>query len=433
MDIPITEKRPIWPRLLTVLVILAAVGAGVLVLTAYARKWRTLRAEDYLLAKVERGAMATEISMGGELVPRKEIEVLALVSGSVREIAAQEGNQLSPGQLMARLDSREIAAQLRQARDAVSAAAEEAEDAAESAAKRKLDQEAVIAEAEADLDAAGQRLERLKGLLAAGAATRREYEEAEKALATARQQLSLARKELPVIVAQGERMLQRAEERLRQAQADLTSAQADMALQQVVSPCHGTVTACSVSLGRPVGAGEKLFAVTDLSVMDVVLNVDQNDLPRVKLGQTASVTVNEYKLQGRVVFIAPTVAAAGGGGEDGGGGAGVQVKVEILDALPPQLLPRMKVDVAIRTSYQEDVLCLPRGPFLASLGSEEFVFVKGSEGRFHKRRIKIGSSSAEKVEISSGLREGEAVLVSSYDDFLGEEQVLMGKEGEWVK
>ena len=207
-----------------------------LVLTTYARKWRTLRAEDYLLAKVERGAMATEISVGGELVPSKEIEVLALVSGSVREIAAREGDQLSPGQLMARLDSREIAVQLRQVRDAVSAAAGEAEDAGESAAKRQLDQEALIAEAETELAAADQRLECLKGLCAAGAATTREYEEAEKALASARQRLSLARKDLPAVIAQVERMLQRAEERLRRAQAGLASAQANMALQQAVSP-----------------------------------------------------------------------------------------------------------------------------------------------------------------------------------------------------
>ena len=235
-------------------------------MTADARKWRTLRAEDYLLAKVERGAMATEISVGGELVPSKEIEVLALVSGSVREIAAREGDQLSPGQLMARLDSREIAVQLRQVRDAVSAAAGEAEDAGESAAKRQLDQEALIAEAETELAAADQRLECLKGLCAAGAATTREYEEAEKALASARQRLSLARKDLPAVIAQvGRRRL--------------TSAQADMALQQAVSSCLGTVTACNVSPGRPVGAGDKLFSVTDLSVMDVVLNVDQNDLP----------------------------------------------------------------------------------------------------------------------------------------------------------
>ena len=243
-----------------------------LVLAADARKWRTLRAEDYPLAKVERGAMATEISMGGELVPRKGIEVLAPVSGSVREIAAREGDQLSPGQ-MSRLDSREIAAQLRQARDAVSATAGEAEDAGESAAKRQLDQEASIAEAETELTAADQRLECFKGLCAAGAATNREYEEAEKALASARQRLSLTRKEFPAVIAQVGRMLQRAEERLRRAQADLTSAQADIALQQAVSSCLGTVAACNVSPGRPVGAGDKLFSVTDLSVMDVGLNV----------------------------------------------------------------------------------------------------------------------------------------------------------------
>ena len=142
--------------------------------------------------------------------------------------------------------------------------------------------------------------------------------------------------------------------------------------------------------------------------------------------------VNGLRLRGLVLRIAPTVAAGGGEGTEGGG-AGVKVVIAITQEIPPDLLPRMKADVSIQIDRREGVLFLARGPFLASLGAEEFVFVQGTDGRFHKRHVEFGAGGADRVEILEGLREGEVVLISSYDDFLQEDEVMLGRKGEWTE
>ncbi|MCL6613084.1 MAG: efflux RND transporter periplasmic adaptor subunit [Firmicutes bacterium] len=432
MDIPIETKRPFWPKAIVFTVFIVLAAAGVWYLRAFARKWRTLKAEDYLLAKVEQGVMSVEVTAVGQLVPRKQTEVLAMVSGTVRAVLIKEGEKVKPGQTLAVLDSEALARELRQAEDEVAAAKDALEEQKIAAAEEEKRLNAAIEDAQDEVELRKQALERLETLYASGAASRREVEEAEAALAAAEKALTRARDEARAAAAANERQLRRLAVKLQRAEALLVETQKRQAWQEIKSPCRGTLTACAVAPGRVVNTGEKLFAVTDPAYMDVELSVDQRDIVQIKLGQSARVEVNGHHLQGFVSYIAPTVARGGGDGSEGGG-AGVKVIVTIAQELPPDLLPQMKADVSIQTDRREGVLFLPRGPFLASLGAEEFVFVEGKDGRFHKRRVEFGASNADRIEIISGLREGEVVLISSYDDFLQEDEVLLGREGEWAK
>ena len=182
------------------------------------------------------------------------------------------------------------------------------------------------------------------------------------------------------------------------------------------SPVSGTIVEKIAVEGMRVMAGQTLFRVADLSVVWVEADVPERDLPIVRVGQTARVTLQGFPgepLVGRTIYVYPTVDEQT---------RTAKVRIQFANRAG-RLKPGMFADV-ILSSPDVQALTVPTDAVLEA-GTDQLVFVALGEGRFEPRPVKVGRRTRDDVEITAGLQEGEQVATRAAF-FLDSESQLRG-------
>jgi Cu(I)/Ag(I) efflux system membrane fusion protein len=183
----------------------------------------------------------------------------------------------------------------------------------------------------------------------------------------------------------------------------------------VRSPASGVVIAKDVVQGAAVQPGMKLYRIAGLDRVWVDAQVYQADLPRVRVGQQATVRLSalpERELSGRVALIFPTLDPAS---------RTAQVRIALRGPVhgAQALLPDMVAEVELGAARGE-VLVVPDGAVLYT-GPRTLVFVDEGGGRFRSREVRLGARSGDVYTVLSGLAAGERVVTSG--------QFLLDAEG----
>lgn len=171
------------------------------------------------------------------------------------------------------------------------------------------------------------------------------------------------------------------------------------------SPVSGTVTEKKAMQGMRFMPGEALYQVTDLSAVWVMADIAEQDIAQVRLGAKAEVRINAYpdRVQvGAITYVYPTMKAET---------RTVPVRIELPN--PGRLLkPAMFAQVELQVGSARPVLTVPDSAVIDS-GTRRIVLVQLGEGRFEPREVTLGARGDHLVEVRSGLREGESVVVSA--------------------
>jgi len=170
------------------------------------------------------------------------------------------------------------------------------------------------------------------------------------------------------------------------------------------SPLLGTVVERTVTPGQSVGGDptQVLFTVADLDTLQVVADVYERDLDLVHVGQTATVTVEAYP---NVKF--PAAIAAIGDVVDPITRT-IKVRAWVNNEahkLKPEMFARLHIDIGNGT----DFISVPKEAVL-EIDGKEFVYVAGTDGRYTKREVKVGTASNDHVRIVEGLTPGERIV-----------------------
>ncbi|HTY58094.1 MAG TPA: efflux RND transporter periplasmic adaptor subunit [Bacteroidota bacterium] len=169
------------------------------------------------------------------------------------------------------------------------------------------------------------------------------------------------------------------------------------------SPVSGTVIRKEVVEGEYVGEGTTLFEIADLSRVWVIASVPEENIPAVRKGDEAEITVDAYPgvlLHGRVGLIEPVLDA---------GTRSLRVRAEIANG-GGSLRPNMYVRVRLSTAPREALL-IPTAALLFT-GIRPRVWVESSPGRFEPREVRVGQTSGGVTEILDGVAEGEMVAAT---------------------
>ena len=194
------------------------------------------------------------------------------------------------------------------------------------------------------------------------------------------------------------------ESRLDLAQASARQLERRVAALTVRSPADGIVYGLPRKTGETVRAGELVASVADPEHLRVRARVDQPDLPRLSVGQRLVVTFDglpDRKWEGKVLSVSPGVREAGGR-EVG------EIIGEIAD--PSKLLPpNASVNVQIVTGEKPDALSIPRAALLRD-GERRYVY-RLEGGRARRSDVSVGLVGLNDVEITSGLKENDTVIL----------------------
>ena len=177
-----------------------------------------------------------------------------------------------------------------------------------------------------------------------------------------------------------------------------------MQMVTMYSPLTGIVMQRNVTHGEKIDPSMSLLDVADLSVVWVMASVYEYELPFVRVGQKARMTLSYLPgktYEGRVSLVYPVLDALS---------RTVQVRVEIPNPRM-ELKPEMYADVELQSNLGER-LTVPESAVLSS-GSRDIVFLDRGDGYFDPREVKLGLRLPDSVEILDGLREGESVVTSA--------------------
>lgn len=368
------------------------------------------RGAEVRMEEVARRDLVATVTASGNIRARSTVELSSDISARVSALLVEEGEDVQAGQVLLRLDPAQYQAGVSRSEAALSQA------------------RASQAQMEANLLRSQRDLDRFLAL--------RQRD----SLLVSTQQVDDARTGVEVAEAQ----LRSAEFGVSQAQASLDEAQDRLSKTIIRAPMAGKVTRLNVEQGETViigtmnNAGSLILTISDLSVIEAVMQVDETDVPQVSLGDSASVRIDAFPdrvFTGRVTEIGNS-AIRPPSQQTAGQQAAIDFEVVItLDPTDADLRPDLSATADIVTDVRDDVLTVPiialtvREPEADSAAADtasakasdgpkavkdqEGVFLVG-DGKVTFTPITVGISGQEYFEVVSGLQAGDTVVAGPY-------------------
>ncbi|MEL7070801.1 MAG: efflux RND transporter periplasmic adaptor subunit [Cyanobacteria bacterium J06581_3] len=419
-------KRPfLWLCGLGALGVIAAIVIGV----SAAR-----RGPDYDLEALTVPVTATELTVritaSGTVEPIRTVNLSPKSAGTVQELFVEQGDRITQGQLIARMDSDQLNAQIIQNEASVAEARAQLQDAINGASGTDIAQaESAVAAAEAQLTDARSRLQlsesdlaRTQSLYDQGAVSRSDLDRAisENRSAAAGIDQAIARideAEQRLIDQQDgndAETIAQAEARLTRAQGQLQAVEVQLSDTEVRAPFDGIVTQRFASEGAfvtPTATASDVTSATSTAIiaiasgLEVIAEVPEADISKISVGQSVEVQADAYleeTFEGEVRLIAPEAI-------EQQNVTVFQVRVQLLTGIA-QLRSNMNTNVTFLGDRLEEALVIPAVAVITQ-GGESGVLVPGENGRAEFEPVVLGAPTGDRIQILDGLDEGDRVFI----------------------
>lgn len=395
---------------------------------------------------VERGPVRLVVSSSGRIVSNLDVEIKCKASGEIVRLPRDVSDPVRKGDLLLELNPLEMQRQVNQSQASLGASQAKLVNARESLiiaqqnlATDRMRYDASLKAAEAKAVDSQAKANRLKELLDQRLVSSEEYDSARTAAVQAASDLDQARVRNEELKTQ-EHSLEISRQQIRIAEAQVENdrialdlAQERLADTRVVSPIDGVLTARNVQIGQiissgisNVGGGTTAMTVSDLSHIFVLASVDEADIGKVAVGQSVEITVDAFagkRFNGQVVRIATR-------GVNTSNVITFEVKIEVSSREKELLRPEMTANVDIIAAARDNVLSVPAEAIVRRKGKPH-VTVVGADGAQDDRPVETGISDGQKTELTSGISEGEKVVVYNGGDskFNGQQRRPPGMMG----
>ncbi len=344
------------------------------------------------------------ITAEGILHPRDQASIMPKISAPVRKFYVNRGDHVKAGQLVAELESRDLAAAVTDARgtyDQASAAYRNTSSATVPDELVKSQQDANAAKQ--SMDATQKVLQSRQQLLSEGALARRLVDEAAVSYAQAKSTYETAQKHLESLQTVGRHEeVKGAAGQLQSAKGKLDAASAQLSYSAIHSPINGVITDRPLYPGEIASAGSPVLTVMDVSRVIARANIPVAQASFIKVGNAATMAQTDADIQapGKVTVVSPAVDA---------NSTTVEIWVEAANP-GERLRPGATVHLSILSETINDALIIPPDALQGSQTGGTSVMVVGADSVAHEHKVAIGAREADKVQIVKGLKEGENVV-----------------------
>ena len=324
--------------------------------------------------KAVRRTILQTVSATGKVQPETEVKISPEVAGEITELPVEDGMQVKKGDLLLKIKP-----------DSYKALLEQQEAAISSAKATNLQQKATMLKTEHDL-------RRSKDLFEKKLISDQEYNAAEAASDVAKNTYESSLHEI------------------ERAQASSSQARDQLSKTTIYSPMDGTVTILNSKLGERLVAtnqfaGTDVMRVADLSHMQAVVDVNENDVVNVKLGDKANIKIDAYgdrKFEGVVQQIANTGKTTGTGTQEEVTNFEVKIRVDNHDVA---LRPGLSCTADIETNMVKDAVAVPMQSVTIRTGDTNF---SPEEIEKQKQKVAARDKDDNKAELSNDRLEKQA-------------------------
>ncbi len=387
--------------------------------------------------KVQQRTITELVNASGKIYPEVEVKVSPDISGEITELTVQEGDSVKKGQVLARIYA-----------DIYTIQRDQAASGVEMSQAQVANSQAALDALNAQMEQAQRTYDMQKKLFDDKVISKNEFNTAEAALKSSKANYNAA--------LQG---IRSGQANVKNAVSSLEKANKDLSRTVVVAPMDGVVSLLNVKKGeRVVGSnlmsGTEILRIADMAKIEVRVDVGENDVPKVKQGDTAIVEVDAYnnkKFKGIVTQIASSnngAASQNALTNTSNDVTQYKVYIRLMPESYADLLgkgsypfrPGMSASADIQTKTHTNVLSVPinavttrdkndstkkgvkkpddsniktAAPVMDDL--EVVVFVKDSADKVRRVKVKTDIQDINNIEITEGLKEGDMVITGPYD------------------
>ncbi|HKH99462.1 MAG TPA: efflux RND transporter periplasmic adaptor subunit [Candidatus Sulfotelmatobacter sp.] len=356
---------------------------------------------------MERGPIRSLVSTNGKIEPIQNFEAHAPIATTVKRLLVKEGDHVRKGQALLQLDDADIRTQAARARAQVKTAqANQSALTHEGTQEEVLTLNAELVKARSARDVAQHKLDALRRLQQDGAASPGEVRQAEDALQSAQADVTLLEQKQKERYSKPEAA--RIEAQAAEAQAAYDAAEDALLKSSVRAPFDGIVYSLPVKQGAFVQAGDLLLQEADLLRVRVRAFVDEPDVGRLQSGQKVEITwdaIPGRTWTGTVDTVPSTVRLRLS--------RNVGETTCVVDNKDLRLLPDVNVGVTIVVAEHSNVLTLQRDALRID-ESKPYVF-RIVDNHLKRQTIEFSLQNLTRVEITSGLSEGDSVALPAED------------------
>lgn len=357
-----------------------------------------------------------EVSASGTIYPESEVKISPDVSGEIIDMYVQEGDTVKKGQLLVRINPDLYQSQLDQAKAGLN-----------NAKANSSNVQAQLTRTRANVEMQRKNFERQKKLFSEKVISQQEYDNSEA-------QYNMALAELEA----SEKQTLASMYNTQSVEAGVQQAGKNYNRTTVLAPADGVITGLNSKKGeRVVGtaqmAGTEMMRISDLSRMEVRVDVNENDIVRIKNGDTAGIEVDAYQgkiFKGVVTQVANSAKNSASAALSTDQVTKYEVKILILKESYQAVMdenegrmpfrPGMSASVHIYTKTEKNVLAVPVASVTLKekkdiiTEKEEVVFVV-EKGKVVKRAVKTGIQDTRYIKIIEGLKPGEEVVSAPFE------------------
>ena len=390
--------------------IFIGVVVGLIAIVAVTAAKRGNKATEVRIEEVGKQDLVSSVTASGQVSAQKKVDLSSDITGKITRLSVKDGDMVRQGQFLLQIDPEQFEAQVQRSEASLA------------------NTRASLAQSRANLQQAQRNLERLDGI-------RRTNQ-----TLVSGQELELAQTQLDVNKALVEAALQN----VQQGEAALREARSQLAKTTIYAPMSGRVTRLNVELGETAIMGTlnkdaaTLLTISDMSVLETKVKVDETDVSRISIGDSAVIQIDAFPdttFIGRVVEISNS-SVRGATATTTDQAIDYEVTVRILNA-PRESRPDFSSTAKIVTDTRTQALAIPiialtvrenealkqtdaapNAPTTpqVQVGKKdvEGVFVVGADNKVTFRPVTVGIAGEKYFEVLSGLQPGERIVAGTY-------------------
>lgn len=363
------------------------------------------------LAQVVRGNLIRDLAVEGRIVATSYPTLFSPAEGNIT-LEVKAGETVSKGQILAVLSSPELNNKLKQESSEIEAIESQVSRARIESKTAKLKNEQEVALKELRLAAAKRDLQRAEITFKEGLITDIDYQKAKDQVRIAELEFANAKDNTQLSQEINEFEISQKEAELNRQKLVHADLQRKVEGLTIRSPVSGMIGTVSVNPNDLVNLNQKVMTVIDLSAFEIEISIPESYSDEINPGVSTEITYENNKYTGVVSAIAPEVT-----------NSTVKGTVVFSGETPNGMRQNQRVTTRLVLSSKENVLKVKRGPFMESTGGRKAFVVENDLAK--STAIVTGVTSMSEIEVVSGLKEGDTIIISDTSSFGDSESVLL--------
>jgi HlyD family secretion protein len=398
--------KPIFALVVFVLIVFSIQPS----LTQWYSSIPSVETDTLTIASVFRGDLIRDVAVSGKAVAAKAPQLYSSEMGQIT-LLAKPGEAVSQNQLVATLESPELDALIRQQESTLEQLSINANRGELADKEAQLDLESNMNAAQSSLNVAKRERQRAEIAYTKKIISEVDWMKSQDQLSDAERFYQHAKKRVELAKERLTFEKQHRQFLVKKQQLILNELKRRHEALDIKAPVTGIVGNWLVAQKNSISANTAIMTIVDLSEYEAELSVPEFYADDLGLGLTVAMQISGVDITGEIIAISPEIK-----------GNQVKVRAKLISKSSIQLRQNQRINARIEFEKKRDVLMLKRGAFLGSLAGE-FAFKKFDDNTAKKIAITTGASSVDYIELTSGVTEGDQIIISDYQQFNNTEQI----------